>query len=133
MNLFSRRLIICLLLLLQGFTPLVHAHVQMIGSIGEGIHIDEISRAWYQSDSAALSRVDDSAVAIDMQLAIEQKRLLLEGKLAHAIFFDTNVQLTHPLVFNKLIGFSPPIIFVVSSVYLSAIAPRAPPVLSLHL
>lgn len=126
MNLFFHRFII-LLLVLQGFTPLVHAHVQMLDSIDEGIHIDEISRAWHEPDDALLlSAIDHHSAVVDMQTAIQEKKLLLDGKLLNAIFIGTQHHFIRSLIINKLIGFSPPVSIVKPSVSLSVIVPRAP-------
>jgi len=130
MNLVFRRFIILLLLVLQGFSPLVHAHVHMIDGNNDGIHIDEISRAWQGADHAfSLSSIDHACAAIDMQTAIQQKKLLLDGELLNTFFVDARPKFSHKLIVNKLIGFSPPIFIVQPSVSLSAIAPRAPPIL----
>ncbi len=130
MNLLLRRFIILLLLVLQGFTPLVHAHVQIMDSIDDGIHIDEISRVWHDTgDALSLSNSDHAGTVIDMQAAITQKKLLLDGELLSTLFVDTKPQFVHCFIINKLMGFSPPIFIVKPSISLSAIAPRAPPVL----
>lgn len=130
MNLQFHRFIILLLLVLQGFTPLVHAHVQMTGSVDEGIHIDGISRTWHEpGDALSLSTTDHSSRVIDMQAAIQQKKLLLDGELLNPIYFDAGLKFIRLLSINKLIGFSPPVLFIYPSVSLSAIAPRAPPIL----
>lgn len=130
MNLLYRRFIILLLLVLQGFSPLVHAHVQAIDSNDNGIHIDEISRVWYDTgDALSFTNSEHIGTAIDMQAAITQKKLLLDGELLSAIFIGAKAQFIRFFVINKLIGFSPPIFIVKSSISLSAIAPRAPPVI----
>lgn len=130
MNLLYRRFIILLLLVLQGFTPLVHAHVQAMDNSGNGIHIDEISRVWHDAGDALLfSNSEHIGTAIDMHAAITQKKLLLDGELSNILFVDAKLQFIRLSVINKLIGFSPPIVIVKPSVSLSAIAPRAPPIL----
>jgi len=130
MNLLYRRFIILLLLVLQGFTPLVHAHVPMTDNGETGIHVDEISRVWHDTgDALSFSNSEHIGTAIDMQAAITQKKLLLDGELLSVIFVDPKAQFIRFFVINKLIGFSPPIVTVKPSVSLSAIAPRAPPVI----
>ena len=130
MNLQFHRVIILLLLVLQGFAPFVHAHVQTTDSVSDGIHIDEISRVWQESsDAASLSSRDHSSQVIDMQAAIQQKKLLLEGELLNAVFVDAEFKFTQLLCINKLIGFSPPVLLLKPPVSLSVIAPRAPPTL----
>jgi len=130
MNLLYRRFIILLLLVLQGFSPLVHAHVQAMDSNDNGIHIDEISRVWHDTgDALSFTNSEHIGTAIDMQAAITQKKLLLGGELLSAIFIDTKAQFIRFFTINKLIGFSPPVFIVKSSISLSAIAPRAPPVI----
>ncbi len=130
MNLLYRRFIILLLLVLQGFSPLVHAHVQAIDSNDSGIHIDEISRVWHDtSDALSFTNSEHIGTAIDMQSAITQKKLLLDSDLSHILFVDAKPKCICLFVINKLIGFSPPVFIVQPSVSLSAIAPRAPPVI----
>ncbi|MDF1582525.1 MAG: hypothetical protein RQ733_07045 [Methyloprofundus sp.] len=130
MNIVLRRFIIMLLLVLQGFSPLVHAHVHIIDSNNSGIHIDEISRVWHSADhSLSLSSVDHTCAAIDMQTAIQQKKLLLAGELLNTIFVDAKLKFIDKRLVNKLIGFSPPIFIVKPAISLSVIAPRAPPIL----
>ncbi len=130
MNLVFRRFIILLLLLLQGFSPLVHAHVKMVDNGDSGIHIDEISRAWQDvGHDLSLSSVNHTCAAIDMPSAIvAQKTLLLDGELSHTLFVDARPKFIHKLIVNKLIGFSPPVFIAPPSVSLSVIAPRAPPI-----
>ena len=128
MNLLYHRFIILLLLVLQGFSPLVHAHAQEVDNGGSGIHIDEVSRIWQDTgDTLSFRNGEKVSPAIDMQAAITQKKLLIDGVLLSAIFIDTKLQFIHFFIINKLIGFSPPIVNVNTPVSLSVIAPRAPP------
>ena len=127
MILVTRRFIILLLLVLQGFTPLVHAHVHIIGS-EEGIHIHGITSA--TSDEHQLSALDSfscSDTAIGMHSAIQKKKPLyadLNADTAYSGYIDF---IRVPVFIIKTIGFSPPDISLKSSLLLSAFAPRAPP------
>ncbi|MBE0469689.1 MAG: hypothetical protein IBX55_09320 [Methyloprofundus sp.] len=127
MNLLFCRFIILFLLLLQGFTPLVHAHVQIIDDMANGIHIDQLSRAWDDTDTAlSLSASDYAGTAIDMHAAIAQKKLLLDGELANSLVFAAQAKFTRLFVINNTSAFAD--VFIVKPpVSLSAIAPRAPP------
>ncbi|MDF1582522.1 MAG: hypothetical protein RQ733_07030 [Methyloprofundus sp.] len=128
MNLLFCRFIILFLLLLQGFTPLVHAHVQIIDDMANGIHIDELSRAWHDTDTAlSLSANDYAGTAIDMHAAIAQKKLLLDGELENSLFFAAQLKLTRLFVIINNTSAFADVFIVKPPASLSAIAPRAPP------
>ncbi len=126
MSLFFRRSIILLLLLLQGLSPLVHAHVQSDG--GEyGLHIDGVS-VFAEKDVqfSSLESIGHFDAVIGMRPAIQQKKLSISyfpnygvsGYEQHFIkshVTEKPTQLLEPVFQKKL------------SIYLSIIAPRAPP------
>lgn len=124
-----RRFIVLLLLLLQGFTPLVHAHVQMMDSVEDGLHIHHADSLVNQADPfSSLEVCRHSGPIIDMHAAIQQKRLL-EGEPVAISFSDYRHDFVLPLRAKIRIGFSPPsIVAIKSSINLSVIAPRAPPI-----
>ena len=125
MNLFFSRSIIFLLFLLQGLSPLVHAHVQADG--GEyGLHIDGISvLAEKNAQFTSLESIGHSDAVIDMRSAVQQKKLLVSNP-------DNGVSASAPcfvksLFIEKLLQFSLPAFQKKLSISLSIIAPRAPP------
>jgi len=127
MILVTRRFIILLLLVLQGFAPLVHAHVHTIGS-GEGIHIHGIVSAG--SDGHQLSALDNfscSDTAIGMHSAIQKKKALSADMNIETACPDYINLIWAPAFIIKIIGFSPPEISLKSSLLFPASAPRAPP------
>ncbi|WP_174483504.1 hypothetical protein [methanotrophic endosymbiont of Bathymodiolus puteoserpentis (Logatchev)] len=127
MNLLYHRFIILLLLVLQGLSPLVHAHVQIVDNGDSGIHIDEISRIWQDAgDTLSFSNSEHVATAIDMQAVITQKKLLLDSDLSHFLCANAKPQFIHLFGINNTSAFAD-VFIVQSSVSLSAIAPRAPP------
>lgn len=129
MKIFIRRFVVLLLLLLQGFTPLVHAHVQIMDSLEDGLHIHYTDSLVNQTDLfSAFEACQLSGPIIDMHAAIQQKRLL-EGEPVAISFSDYQHNFVLPLRAKKRIGFSPPFIIIIKSyINLSVIAPRAPPI-----
>ena len=127
MILVTRQFIILLLLVLQGFAPLVHAHVHMSDS-GEGMHIHGIVSA--ASDRAQLSASDNfgcSDTAIGMHSAIQKKKTLSADVNVETVCSDYIDLIRGPAFIAKIIGFSPPETSLKSSLLLPASAPRAPP------
>lgn len=127
MILVTRRFIILLLLVLQGFAPLVHAHVHMSDS-GEGIHIHGIVSV--ASDGAQLSALDNfscSDTAIGMHSAIQKKKTLPTDVNVETVCPDYIGLIRASAFIAKVIGFSPPGISLKPSLLLPASAPRAPP------
>jgi len=129
MKIFICRFVVLFLLLLQGFTPLVHAHVQMMDSVEDGLHIHHTDTLVNQADQfSSIEASRHSGPIIDMHAAIQQKRLL-EGELVAISFSDYKHDFVLPLRAKKRIGFSPPSFIVIKScISLSVIAPRAPPI-----
>ena len=128
MILFVRRFIILLLLVLQGFAPLVHAHVHIVDS-DDGVHIHGVtSVASHEHQLSALDKFSCSSAAIGMHSAIQKKNSLNADDL-NADSCDTNHTgfVQFPQLIKKTVGFSPPNISLKSSLLLSASAPRAPP------
>jgi hypothetical protein len=128
MNLLYHRFIILLLLVLQGLSPLVHAHAQVVDNGDSGIHIDEISRIWQDAgDTLSFSNSEHAtSPVIDMPAVITQKKLLLDSDLSHFLCADAKPQFIHLFGINNTSAFAD--VFIVQpSVSLSTIAPRAPP------
>ena len=128
MILVTRRFIILLLLVLQGFAPLVHAHVHIIDS-EEGIHIHGIVSA-AGSDEHQLSALDNFScadTAIGMHSAIQKKKSLHADLNADTCYFGYADFDQFSVLMEKTIGFSPPEIHCKSTLLLSVFAPRAPP------
>jgi len=125
MILFGRQITILLLLLLQGLSPLVHAHVQV--DDGEyGLHIEGINVQVKESPhSSSIERIGYIESVIGMKSAIQQKNLLKTDRSAsqfsyfEQLFFATYVN--NKRLFFSFISLSD------SSVILSNSAPRAPP------
>ena len=123
MILIVRRFIILLLLVLQGFAPLVHAHVHIVDS-GDGVHIHGVTSVTsHEHQLSALDKFSCSSAAIGMHSAI-QKKNSLNADICYANHTDF---VQFPQIIKKTVGFSPPRISLKSSLLLSASAPRAPP------
>ena len=127
MILVIRRFIIFLLLVLQGFAPLVHAHVHIVDS-EDGVHIHGvISATSHEHQLTALDKFSCSNTAIGMHSAIQKKKSLdadLNADTCYAIYTDF-VQFTEFI--EKTVGFSPPGSDLKSLLLLSDFSPRAPP------
>ena len=124
MILVIRRSIIFLLLVLQGFAPLVHAHVHIINS-DDGIHIHGITTATsHEHQLSALDEFSCSSAAIGVHSAIQKKKSL-NADACYASYTDF---VQFPEFIEKTVGFSPPDSDLKSSILLSDFAPRAPPV-----
>lgn len=126
MKLFFHRSIIVLLLLLQGFSPLVHAHV--IADGGEnGLHIDGISvQADKSPQISSFKSVGHADIVIGMQSAVQQKNLLLIDVPNVSRKADETPFLL-PFIEKRIVFFST-ISESNSVVEFSSTAPRAPPV-----
>ncbi len=130
MRYLSHRLIVLLLLFLQGFTPLVHAHVDATGfDSNNGIHIDGMDFAF--SEQSQLSDFDQAGyypLAIGVNCAIQPKRNAdKKTKIIHsdfAISFNFVTPIRRDI--EKLIAFSPPSTGFYT-LLASDSAPRAPP------
>jgi hypothetical protein len=125
MNLFFRRSIILLLFVLQGFAPLVHAHVQEDG--GEyGLHIYGINLAAEKIPQfSSIKAKGHSEVTIGLRSAIQHKNLLIND-LPISCFTDYTQYsvcppFKEPLQFSLLVFQNKP------SINLSICSPRAPP------
>jgi len=129
MNLFFRHFIVILLLLLQGLSPLVHAHVQQ--DSGEyGLHIDGISVPTQNNlQFSALKSIGHSDVVIGMRSAILQKNFLETDLPVASVCECTQYILQSPFK-AKQVQFSLLIFQNKPSINLSIIAPRAPPSIS---
>ena len=127
MILVIRRFIIFLLLVLQGFAPLVHAHVHIIGS-EDGVHIHGITTATtHEHELSALDKFSCSNTAIGMHSAIQKKKSLNADLNANTCYLSYTGFVWFPVFIEKTVGFSPPYIALKSSLLLSASAARAPP------
>jgi hypothetical protein len=129
MHSLSHRLIVLLLLLLQGFTPLVHAHVGQAEGFNSdnGIHIDGLGFA--SAGDSQLSDFDQVGyypLAIGINSAIQQKQDFDECSESFCFAVIINSVLPFRKHIEKLIGFSPPVIGFYSF-FPSDSAPRAPP------
>ncbi len=125
MNLYFRRSIILLLFVLQGFAPLVHAHVQEDG--GEyGLHIDGIKLATEKiPELSSFKAKGHSEVTIGLRSAIQHKNLLISD-LPIAGFTDYTLYSIHP-PFKAPLQFSLLVFQNKPSINLSIVSPRAPP------
>lgn len=128
MNLFFHRTIVLLLLLLQGVSPLVHAHVHADG--GEsGLHIDGIS-VLLEKDSqfTSLKTIGHSDAVMGMRSAIQHKTQLINDLPMSGFIGQYGHHFIQPyLLEKKVLLYSPPPFQNKLSTYLSIIAPRAPP------
>ncbi|MFK5947546.1 MAG: hypothetical protein QM500_02100 [Methylococcales bacterium] len=125
MKFFILRTIILLLLLLQGFAPLVHAHVSGHG-IENGFHIDGIDLQIEKSPQiSSFENIYQTNIAISISGAVQQKNQLLTGL---SLLRDLNYnKLVKYAVINKQTLFFSPVSSASSVVDLSSLAPRAPP------
>ena len=127
MILVIRCSIILLLLVLQGFAPLVHAHVHIIDS-EDGVHIHGITTAVsHEHQLSALDKFSCSSAAIGLHSAIQKKKSLNADLNAETCYLSYTGFVRFPVYIEKTVGFSPPVIALKSSLLLSASAPRAPP------
>ena len=127
MILLIRRFIISLLLVLQGFSPLVHAHVHIIGS-EDGVHIHGITTATsHEHELSALDKFSCSNTAIGMHSAITKKKSLNADLNADTCYLSYTDFVQFPVFIEKTGGFSSPDIALEFSLLLSNSAPRAPP------
>ncbi len=95
MKFFILRTIILLLLLLQGFTPLVHAHVSGHG-IESGLHIDGIILQIEKNpQTSSFENIYQTNIAISISGAVQQKKQLLIG-----------LSLLRDLNYNKLVKYA---------------------------
>jgi len=125
MKLFFHQSIILLLLLLQGVTPLVHAHVSGDGS-EYGLHIDGISSSVEKSSQLlSFESISHTDIVIGMQAAVQQKnKLFVElptfGHANHNKLIKLLVIENQPLFFSFVSSLG-------SVTYRFISAPRAPP------
>lgn len=126
MIIFGRQIIILLLLLLQGLSPLVHAHVQV--DDGEyGLHIDGISiQIEGNSPLSSIKATGHVDSVIGMKSAIQQKNLLKTDQPASRISYFEQLFTATSGKDNKRL-FCSFIALSETSATLSNIAPRAPP------
>lgn len=127
MILVTRRCIILLLLVLQGFAPLVHAHVHTVGG-EEGIHVHGITTvASHEHQLSTLDNFSCSNAAVGVQSAISKKKALQTAPDADTCFVSYADFVQPPVLIAKYIGFSPSGFALQYSLLLSDSAPRAPP------
>ena len=127
MILVINRSIILLLLVLQGFAPLVHAHVHIIGS-EDGVHIHGITTVTsHEHELSALDKFSCSNTAIGMYSAIQKKKSLNADLNTDTCYLSYTGFVRIPVFIEKNVGFSPSDIALKSSLLLSTSAPRAPP------
>ncbi len=128
MHYLSHRLIVLLLLFLQGFTPLVHAHVGPAGGNSDnGIHIDGLGfTASGDAQLADFDQVGYYPLAIGISSAIQPKQAFDECVERSYIAVTSHSVLSFCRFIEKQIGFSPPVIGFYSF-FPSDSAPRAPP------
>jgi len=126
MNLFFRQSIIVLLLLLQGLSPLVHAHVQE--DTGEyGLHIDGFRALTENSPQfSAFDSIAHTDVVIGMRPAIRQKNLL-SSDLPNTGLNEATQDFTQAALVEKRLLYDLSVFVIEASIDLSVIAPRAPP------
>jgi len=134
MKFFTRQMIVCLLLLLQGFAPLVHAHVHLSDrSNVEGVHLPfQITAAAEskQSDVISLNVHTDLDTIIALKSGIKVKQRLKDS-------FDANycLLLSQLVVLQLILLSQDNIIFpitdipVISNSGINYLTPRAPPIL----
>lgn len=125
MKLFFHQSIILLLLLLQGFTPLVHAHVTGDGS-EYGLHIDGISSSVEKSPQlSSFESISHTDIVIGMPAAVQQKNKLFV-ELPFFAYVNHN-KLIKPLVIENQLLFFSFVSSLGSDTGQSSSAPRAPP------
>ena len=118
-----RRFIILLLLVLQGFAPLVHAHVHMVDS-EHGVHIHGITSVTsHEFQLSALDNFSCVNTAIGMHSAIQKKKHL-NADTCYVSYTDF---VQFPVFIEKSVVFFPPGIDLKSALFLSDSTPRAPP------
>lgn len=126
MKLFFQRSIILLLLLLQGVSPFVHAHV--MGDGGElGLHIDGFRGQFdYAYQTPSFKSIDHADVVIGMQAAVQQKNQSLND----IAVFNENMKALIPSfsLDEQRIKFISHHFLSNSRIDTSSIAPRAPPI-----
>ena len=127
MILLINRFIIVLLLVLQGFAPLVHAHVHVINS-DDGVHIHGITTASsHEHQFSALENISCSNTAIGMHPAITKKKALSADLDSAACYFGSFDLNQFSVLLENTVGFSPPDLILSSALSLSDSAPRGPP------
>jgi len=130
MNSLGSRFIILLLLVLQGFAPLVHAHVHVNNnfSISGVVHINGLSVDNVELNMATIDSVGRQHLAIEIGVAI-QKNQSLDGSVdLHEFYIDT----AHCCYFSLLLDSSPGFSLATKiepfrSHFLFPSHPRAPP------
>lgn len=126
MIMLIRRFVLLLLLVLQGFTPLVHAHVQVDG-VDAGLHIHGINIGVSAGvEVSALDTFGHCAAVIDVKQAISQKKLLdAELENNHLCLHATDF--IQPYTIARYVTFATYTTPIISSIRLSPGIPRGPP------
>ncbi len=133
MNFLTMRLIILLLTLLQGFAPLVHAHVQRDNGQA-GIHLEGFAYTNYEnSQTLSKSSECEAYLVIGLGSAIQQKYLLVgDSATDEPQLYPIPADIIKlPVFIEKQVGFSPPVRIDYFQVFSLCSAPRAPPVIVL--
>ncbi len=126
MNALPTRFIILLLFVLQGFAPLVHAHMRVNNTVS-GVHVNGFSSDNLERLTTVMKNSDDNP-AIELGDAIQKKQNLVDDCGSQYLFFDTFYSLKIGLLIkNNTLDFSIPIIYPSHFLFLSTSAPRAPP------
>lgn len=128
MIIFYRQSIVALLLVLQGFSPLVHAHVQGSG-VEYGLHIEGTAgRTDNIPELTSFQGCGHCDAVIGMRSAIQQKNLLI-NKLADRDLDNMALKPVLKVVVSQSSFYSSAECLHKHSISLSAIAPRAPPII----
>jgi len=128
MKLFFQRSIILLLLLLQGVSPFVHAHVT--DDCGEiGLHIEGFRSAFDSAtQTSSFKSIEHANIVIGMQAAVQQKNQSLND----IAVFNENMKALIPSfsLVEQRIKFISHQFHSHSRIDTSCITPRAPPLAS---
>mgnify|MGYP000630252796 CR=1 FL=1 len=128
MMIFVRRVIIMLLLLLQGFSPLVHAHAQSVED-ASGVHI-HLYQLNVDADTAptiiSADIVGHSGMQDNLHSSIALPNLL-DMEHGWSCFIMAKIACLHASIIDKYVIFFPHIDAIKPALTVSISAPRAPP------
>ncbi|NOQ15977.1 MAG: hypothetical protein GQ581_02865 [Methyloprofundus sp.] len=128
MMIFARRVIIMLLLLLQGFSPLVHAHVQSVDDVS-GVHMHLYQLNADADTVSAITSADivgHSGMQDNLHSSIELPNLL-DMEHGWPCFVMSKIACLQISIVDKYVTFSPHIDTIKPALIVSISAPRAPP------
>jgi len=136
MKFFTRQMIVCLLLLLQGFAPLVHAHVNLSElSNTEGIHLPyqlAIEAERECCDSLAFNAQThihtDLEAIITLELGIKDKQSLIDSFDVYYVLLSL-LAVLQPVPSHYSFIFPTDDLSLASHSGIRYLASRAPPVL----